>query len=425
MSSLARKGLRLVALCLAVVVTFGGNCDPKGPDFFDLIDGGLDPSTGDIFGQVTVDGEPRSGVTVTVRQGTTTIGTAVTDGNGEYEFLELDPGTYTVSISEITGADCPGEQTAVVFPDDETERDFACTTPQPQTGTVTGTVTVNDQGASGVTVTLRDGTTTIGTTTTGTDGSFQFTNVPTGPKTVVITPPEGATCATTEQSVDVPEGDTVAANFACSQASSGFNITFGMPAPGYCHIALGDTRTYSGFGTDPAQAGASYTFTWSGPGTVGGTTRSGVLDANGGAFDEQMINQFGMYTGMASVTVGGNTETASTTVDVTGAQGACQQLSSLRFKQGVLALLPDDVHPLGLRPVAFRYVEPWGDPAVPRIGLIAEEVANVFPEAVLLDAQGRPNAIDYRALTRAVVGELEDRAATRSRLVISRLAESF
>ena len=420
---LRRRGLHITLLAIGLVALQASKCAKD--DFYDPLFGGLDPTTGDIFGRVTVDGEGRSGVTVTIRQGTAVVATDITDGNGDYEVLELDPGTYTVSISEISGVDCPGEQTAVVVEDDETERNFACTTPEPETGTVTGTVTVNDQGASGVTVTLLDGSTTIATTTTGTDGSFQFTNVPTGTKTVVITPPEGATCATTEQSVDVPANGTAGANFSCTQASSGFDITFGNPAPGYCHIGPGDSRTYAGFGTSPLQAGATYSIMWSGPGTVGGTTRTGTLDAGGTGFDEQGINLFGMYTGMVSITSGGNTETASTTVDVTAAQGACQQLSSLRFKQGVLALLPADVRPLGLRPVAFRYVEPWGDPAVPRIGLIAEEVAGVFPRAVLRDGQGRPSAIDYRVLTGAVVGELEVRVATGVRLAIARLAEAF
>jgi len=425
MSSSTRKGLRLVALCLAVTVSFGGNCDPKGPDYFDLIDGGLDPTTGDIFGRVTVDGSPRSGVMVTVRQGTTVVDTEVTDGNGNYEFLELDPGTYSVSIAEITGADCPGEQAATVFADDDTQVNFACTTAQPQTGTVTGTVTVNGSGESGVAVSLREGTTVIATTQTGTGGTYSFTNVATGTKNVSITAPEGATCEDTDEDVTVPAGGTATANFACTRPAAGFNITFGMAVPGYCHIALGDSRTYGGFGTDPIQAGASYTFSWTGPGTVGGTTRTGTLDASGRGFDEQMINQFGTYIGMASVTVGGNTETATATVNVTSAQGACQQISSIRFKQGVVALLPDDVRPLGLRPVAFRYVRPWGDPAVPKIGLIAEEVAEVFPDAVLPDAEGRPYAIDYRVLTGEVTEAVVSGGARAIEAALAGLAESW
>ena len=90
------------------------------------------PLTGDIFGRVTVDGSPRSGVTVTVRQGNTVIDTEVTDQNGEYEFLELDPGTYTVSIGTITGADCPGEQTAVVEEDERPSGTSPARRPSPR-----------------------------------------------------------------------------------------------------------------------------------------------------------------------------------------------------------------------------------------------------------------------------------------------------
>ena len=413
---LRRRGLRLGLLAIGLVFLQASDCTKE--DFYDPFCG--ISLTGRISGTVTLDDDPVPGTTVTVRQGGSVVDTETTDGSGFYRIPGLNPGTYQVSTT-ITGVNCP-EQTAVVEGDEETEVDIACTTPEPQTGTVTGTVTVNGTGESGVDVTLRDGTTVIGTTTTGAGGTYTFTNVPAGTRNVSIETPEGATCANTQQDVTVPADGTGTANFACTRPAAGFNITFAMPVPGYCHIGAGDSRTYTGFWTDPAQPGASYSFSWTGPGTVGGTTRSGTLGATGGGFDEQMINQFGMYTGMASVTVGGNTETASTTVNVTAAQGACQQLSSLRFKQGVAALLPDDARPLGLRPVAFRYREPWGDPAIPRIDLIAEEVVEVYPVAVVRDAGGRPHAIDYGLLTQAVVTELESRVAAQARQAIARLA---
>jgi hypothetical protein len=89
----------------------------------------------------------------------------------------------------------------------------------------------------------------------------------------------------------------------------------------------------------------------------------------------------------------------------------------------VVALLPDDVRPLGLRPVAFRYSEPWGDPAEPRIGLIAEEVAEVFPDAVLLDGEGRPQAIDYRILTGEVAEAIVTRCAHAIEEAVAGLAD--
>jgi hypothetical protein len=419
---MSNRWFRLATLALVVSATMAGECDPKDAPYFGLIGGGGN-LTGTVTGLVTVDGTGEPGVAVTLREGSTTIDTETTGASGTFTFSNVAIGMKIVEIDEPAGTDCDQtERTVNVTTGGTAQANFACETPEPQTGTVTGTVTVNGSGESGVTVTLREGTTVIGTTTTGTGGTYSFTNVATGTKNVSIATPDGATCDDDAQDVDVPAGGTATANFACTRPASGFTITFAMPAPGYCHIALGDTRTYTGIWTDPAQPGASYSFSWSGPGTVGGTTRSGSLDAAGGAFDEQMINQFGMYTGMASVTVGGNTETASTTVNVTSAQGACQQISSLRYKQGVVALLPDDVRPLGLRPVAFRYVRPWGDPAEARIGLIAEEVVEVFPEAVLRDAEGEPNAIDYRILSGEVAEALVGRSADAVEAAIARLA---
>jgi hypothetical protein len=421
---ISRRFLRVAMLGLAVITLMGGECDPKGPDFFDTINGGV-ILTGTVTGQVTVDGSGASGVAVTLRDGGMTIGTTTTGQGGTYQFTNVPPGSKTVSIATPSGATCPTTQQDVTVPAGGTATaNFACTTPTPQTGTVTGQVTVNGSGESGVAVTLRMGDMTVGTTTTGQGGTYQFTNVPTGSKTVSIATPSGATCPG-PQNVTVPAGGTATANFACTRPSGDFTLTSGSPAPGYCHIQPGQTGTYAGFWTTPAQIGAPYSVSWTGPGTVGGTMRTGTTGATGGWVDQQDINQFGTYTFNAMVMSGSVSRTTMGSVNVTSAQGACQQPSSLRYKQAVVALLPDDVRPLGLRPVAFRYVEPWGDPTVPRIGLVAEEVVEVFPEAVGLDPHGRPGTINYGALSRLVVEAAVARTGEAVEEAIARLGSGF
>jgi hypothetical protein len=77
--------------------------------------------------------------------------------------------------------------------------------------------------------------------------------------------------------------------------------------------------------------------------------------------------------------------------------------SSVRFKE--------DVHDLGagsdglmkLRPVAFRYKES----ALQEYGLIAEEVAEVYPELVVNDDQGRPMAIRSQLLDPLLLNEIQ------------------
>ncbi|HUO87072.1 MAG TPA: tail fiber domain-containing protein, partial [Thermoanaerobaculia bacterium] len=64
---------------------------------------------------------------------------------------------------------------------------------------------------------------------------------------------------------------------------------------------------------------------------------------------------------------------------------------------------------LDLRPVAFRYkVHAAADPQTPlQFGLIAEEVAEVFPELVVLDGDGRPETVKYHLLASLLLNELQ------------------
>jgi hypothetical protein len=214
--------VRVLILTVAVASTLAG-CDSGGP-----LDGGLDPSTGDVLGRVTVDGSPRSGVTVSLRRSGTVIDTAVTDGNGEYEFLELDPGPYSVSISQISGVQCPGSQQASVVANQGAEVNFACTT----TGTVTGQVTVNGTPVSGIVVTLREGSMEIAQTTTEAAGTYLFPSATPGGKIVEITSPTGATCDN-QVNITVLAGGIATANFPCTgQVVTGQLTVNGVGEPG-------------------------------------------------------------------------------------------------------------------------------------------------------------------------------------------------
>jgi len=61
-----------------------------------------------------------------------------------------------------------------------------------------------------------------------------------------------------------------------------------------------------------------------------------------------------------------------------------------------------------LRPVTFRYKRPAADGSQPRqYGLIAEEVAEVYPELVAYDATGQPATVMYHALPVLLLNELQ------------------
>ncbi|MGH7266005.1 MAG: tail fiber domain-containing protein [Candidatus Rokuibacteriota bacterium] len=84
------------------------------------------------------------------------------------------------------------------------------------------------------------------------------------------------------------------------------------------------------------------------------------------------------------------------------------QISSSRFKEDVRDI-GDASRGLGrLRPVTFRYRRAEADGTHPRqYGLIAEEVAAVYPELVQYGATGRPLAVRYHELPAMLLNELQ------------------
>ena len=61
-----------------------------------------------------------------------------------------------------------------------------------------------------------------------------------------------------------------------------------------------------------------------------------------------------------------------------------------------------------LRPVKFRYKQPDATGEHPiQYGLIAEEVAEVFPELVVRDEQGQPETVAYHLLPALLLNELQ------------------
>ena len=61
-----------------------------------------------------------------------------------------------------------------------------------------------------------------------------------------------------------------------------------------------------------------------------------------------------------------------------------------------------------LRPVTFRYkAEPATGPRSIEYGLIAEEVAEIYPELVVLDKDGQPSGVRYHVLPAMLLNELQ------------------
>jgi hypothetical protein len=122
----------------------------------------------------------------------------------------------------------------------------------------------------------------------------------------------------------------------------------------------------------------------------------------------------------------GNTQTKAFLAGVNGATSASGvavyvnssgQLgtvtSSLRFKEDVEDMGESTRDLMKLRPVTFHYKAPYDDGSkLLQYGLIAEEVAKVYPDLVQYDAQGKPFTVRYQALNTMLLNELQKQHAT-------------
>ena len=79
-----------------------------------------------------------------------------------------------------------------------------------------------------------------------------------------------------------------------------------------------------------------------------------------------------------------------------------------RFKEDVHDMNDASRRLLDLRPVTFRYTQAYGDGAKPiQYGLIAEEVAEVFPELAVRGADGQVETVHYETLNVLLVNEVQ------------------
>ena len=103
---------------------------------------------------------------------------------------------------------------------------------------------------------------------------------------------------------------------------------------------------------------------------------------------------------------------AQVVVDSTGKLGTAvtppPTPSSRRVKVGIHEIGAATAGLLKLRPVTFRYAVGHGDNGQTlQYGLIAEEVAEIYPELVVLDKEGQPSGVHYHVLPAMLLNELQ------------------
>jgi hypothetical protein len=180
-----------------------------------------------------------------------------------------------------------------------------------------------------------------------------------------------------------------------SNTTGGFNIAIGGAAlssntTGYGNIALGGS------------AGINLT-----------TGNNNICVGNQGVAGESNTIRIGDIFHTATFVAGINGAGVAGVPVVVSSSGQLGVASSSRHvKEDIRQIAAESDGLMRLRPVAFKY-KPQIDPAgLAQYGLIAEEVADVYPDLVAYDRAGRPETVRYHLVNALLLNEVQKQHRT-------------
>jgi hypothetical protein len=127
------------------------------------------------------------------------------------------------------------------------------------------------------------------------------------------------------------------------------------------------------------------------------------------------IGTVGTHSGVTIAGISGATSTSGIAVLVNASGKLGTTTSSARFKQNVRDMDHASDVLMKLRPVAFEYREDVvgaEDAKTTQYGLIAEEVAQVAPELVAPDLDGKPYSVKYHELPALLLSQVQQQQRT-------------
>ena len=146
---------------------------------------------------------------------------------------------------------------------------------------------------------------------------------------------------------------------------------------------------------------------------VAGGNSNNIHIGSAGAFGDNTTIRIGnpgtqtsfFVAGVRSVTTANN-NAIPVVIDSAGQLGTVS--SSRRFKEDIQDMGDSSRNIFRLRPVTFRYQKPFDDGSKPiQYGLIAEEVAEVFPDLVARSADGQIETVKYQLLDSLLLNEVK------------------
>ncbi len=128
-----------------------------------------------------------------------------------------------------------------------------------------------------------------------------------------------------------------------------------------------------------------------------------------GAAGESLTTRIGAYQNRAFIAgIFGATVAGGVTVYVKSDGQLGTISSSRRYKEDITDMSDASARLHTLRPVTFRYKKATDDGEKPlQYGLIAEEVADAFPELAVFNAEGEPETVKYHDLTPLLLNEVQ------------------
>ena len=149
-----------------------------------------------------------------------------------------------------------------------------------------------------------------------------------------------------------------------------------------------------------------------------GVGSNNIIVAHTGVLDDDVTTRIGemqtraFIAGIQGVTTGIN-DAVNVVIDSNGQLGTIS--SSRRYKEDINDMGSASDRLLQLHPVTFRYKESYANGEQPMdFGLIAEEVAEVFPDLVVFNAEGQPETVKYRLLSSLLLNEVQKQHSTLS-----------
>ena len=145
-------------------------------------------------------------------------------------------------------------------------------------------------------------------------------------------------------------------------------------------------------------------------GTAGASGDSATIRIGGNTSLGDSATQTSFFAaGIRGVTTGNN-DAIAVLIDSNGQLGTVS--SSRRYKEDIQDMGDASRGLMQLRPVTFRYKKPFADGSKPiQYGLIAEEVAEVYPDLVARNSDGQIETVKYQVLTPMLLNEVQRQQA--------------